>query len=105
MLRLRQVLSRCRYDPLFQSSNAAPVGADVRLSRHQHAYLRDCKRCEKAPTGQQNFATCQRCKRVRYCCKECQRADWPEHKVVCGKRSAPWWGRAPVARRGGQSAA
>ena len=23
------------------------------------------------------------CKRVRYCCAECQHADWPEHKVGC----------------------
>jgi hypothetical protein len=26
-----------------------------------------------------------KCRRVRYCCKECQAADWKEHKKSCGK--------------------
>ena len=26
---------------------------------------------------------CQRCKYVQYCSRECQKAHWPEHKLVC----------------------
>jgi hypothetical protein len=30
---------------------------------------------------------CSRCEMVRYCCKECQRAHWPQHRVECQPRS------------------
>ena len=28
---------------------------------------------------------CTRCRNVNYCSRECQEADWPSHKHVCGK--------------------
>lgn len=28
---------------------------------------------------------CGRCKQTKYCSKECQRKDWPAHKLICGK--------------------
>ncbi|PNH10382.1 SET domain and MYND-type zinc finger protein 6 [Tetrabaena socialis] len=31
---------------------------------------------------------CQGCRRVRYCDRACQRADWPAHKLVCGALAA-----------------
>jgi hypothetical protein len=30
---------------------------------------------------------CVRCKKVYYCGRECQKADWSEHKAVCVKKS------------------
>lgn len=37
-----------------------------------------CKKCEKAAT---NY--CLSCKKVYYCSKECQVADWKAHKAQC----------------------
>ncbi|KIK60521.1 hypothetical protein GYMLUDRAFT_97234 [Collybiopsis luxurians FD-317 M1] len=34
-------------------------------------------------TRRADLRVCSRCKTVRYCSKECQRADWPKHKPVC----------------------
>ncbi|EPQ55146.1 hypothetical protein GLOTRDRAFT_111137 [Gloeophyllum trabeum ATCC 11539] len=31
---------------------------------------------------------CDRCKHVSYCGKECQAADWPNHKRVCKTEAA-----------------
>ncbi|KAI9021367.1 hypothetical protein DFJ74DRAFT_707321 [Hyaloraphidium curvatum] len=42
------------------------------------------------PAGRK-FQVCAKCKMVKYCSVECQRADWPEHKQVCGKQPE-WWG-------------
>lgn len=30
-----------------------------------------------------NFSKCGKCKIMPYCSKECQRRDWPAHKIVC----------------------
>jgi hypothetical protein len=38
-----------------------------------------CKRCRK----QRDCLTCSVCKVAPYCCKLCQKADWPEHKAAC----------------------
>ncbi|KAK8807372.1 hypothetical protein WA158_004131 [Blastocystis sp. Blastoise] len=31
--------------------------------------------------------TCGKCRKVRYCSSECQKKDWPQHKLVCKKES------------------
>jgi MYND finger len=47
-----------------------------------------CKACgsdrRKGSSGaSQALLMCTRCKLVRYCSKECQKADWKEHKAAC----------------------
>lgn len=42
--------------------------------------------CE-AKKGVTPLTFCTGCYLVQYCCKTCQREDWPRHKVICGK---PW---------------
>ena len=37
-----------------------------------------CSKCDKEATGY-----CMCCKTVRYCGRECQRADWAAHELVC----------------------
>ena len=48
--------------------------------------------CAKAGcTSEEASSVCARCQTVRYCSRECQRADWKAHKPVCaaGQRVAP----------------
>ncbi|KAK7534904.1 uncharacterized protein J3D65DRAFT_428085 [Phyllosticta citribraziliensis] len=36
-----------------------------------------------AMCGKQKARQCKRCKGIRYCSNECQKADWPTHKLLC----------------------
>ncbi|KAJ4461392.1 hypothetical protein PAPYR_1952 [Paratrimastix pyriformis] len=38
--------------------------------------------------GPSDFARCGRCRCVRYCGRECQRADWAAHKAFCWKQES-----------------
>jgi hypothetical protein len=38
---------------------------------------------EGCTTPMGNFKKCSKCKKVRYCCRECQVADWKKHKPDC----------------------
>jgi len=44
-----------------------------------------CNVCLKAPTKEKSLLRCSKCKAVRYCGRDCQVADWPKHKLGCGK--------------------
>jgi len=41
-----------------------------------------CKACGKGALGEK-LRCCAKCKRVYYCCKECQVKDWTAHKPDC----------------------
>ena len=46
---------------------------------------RVCKNCGKEASKMQK---CSRCRLVRYCSRDCQLADWKEHKKSCKKAAA-----------------
>ncbi len=40
-------------------------------------------KCGRSEEDGETFNRCSRCKKVYYCGRECQRADWPKHKPTC----------------------
>ena len=53
----------------------------------QQTTVKDCAVCSKttASTGAK-LKSCALCRGVRYCSSECQKADWPNHKLTCSGR-------------------
>jgi len=47
-----------------------------------------CHLCQVRETTTK-FKSCARCGSLRYCSKECQKMDWTEHKITCGKIFEP----------------
>jgi len=47
--------------------------------------LANCKYCHSRENQKKKFKCCGACRMVCYCCKECQDADWTDHKSFCKK--------------------
>lgn len=47
--------------------------------------IRSCANCEKTDIFQDKFLLCGACKNAYYCNQQCQRANWPSHKILCEK--------------------
>ena len=53
--------------------------------KSQPIRMGECFNC-KQPKEQSSLLLCRgRCKLPQYCCRECQAADWSEHKALCSK--------------------
>lgn len=48
--------------------------------------LLSCDHCGKVEKSFHEFKTCQRCNKVEYCSKACQKQAWKLHKKTCGKK-------------------
>jgi hypothetical protein len=70
-------------------SSLAKLQSLARLSNDnydsKYANLKMCRHCDKDETQMDGakLMTCQRCKSVYYCSRECQVADWKSHKQIC----------------------
>ena len=66
----------------FCLENICPANVDERLF---YKYLQKgrCHACLNSPAAGSKLQACSRCKKGCYCNRDCQAADWPEHKTVC----------------------
>ena len=64
------------------------VGDDIEQEFDMTAYCKylkvgKCHHCRASPAPGSKLQACSRCKKGCYCNRDCQAADWPEHKTVC----------------------
>jgi hypothetical protein len=91
----RIVLQRLVGKPEYNGQRARVLSFDERRRRYAVA-LDDCKELSLEPecvvragcaavgcASEDVSSVCGRCQAVRYCSRECQRADWKAHKPAC----------------------
>ena len=59
-----------------------PVNTDLKLIQTLDDFTR-CAQCGKEETKDLKLLSCNNCRIVRYCSKECQVLAWPKHKEMC----------------------
>lgn len=47
--------------------------------------INSCSKCLKENNEAKKFKVCSKCKYAQYCSRECQVADWVDHKQACNK--------------------
>ena len=70
---------RCR-SQLTHDKPGAGVSTQDDETGNQDVLRRECGSCGKAS---ESLKQCTRCRRVSYCDRSCQRADWPRHRSTC----------------------
>ncbi len=55
---------------------------------HTQAHRLTMAQCCGPACAKPASSMCQRCKASAYCSRECQAADWPQHKALCKEPSA-----------------
>ena len=57
------------------------ASTSVAETRDRAEVKRECSSCGEAS---ESLKHCTRCRKVSYCGRSCQQADWPRHKSMCG---------------------
>ena len=72
-------------DPVQQVHMGKPEKPEIHISTPYCKYLQVglCHHCRASPAAGSKLQACGRCKKGCYCNRDCQAADWPEHKTVC----------------------
>ena len=69
------------------ATHARPSSADS-LPEQRMLRLLARWRCATCDRHLRKEKTCDRCRSVSYCSRECQREDWAQHKAACSPQSA-----------------
>ena len=68
---------------------------------HQHLisgeFQEICAVCQKVSPLGKKFSWCSLCQSIKYCSANCQKLDWPTHKIHCQPPSGDHLGRAQLA--------
>ena len=72
---------------VIEGAHARPSSADS-LPEQRMLRLLARWRCATCDRHLRKEKTCDRCRSVSYCSRECQREDWAQHKAACSPRSA-----------------
>ena len=57
--------------------------SDITTAYCKYLKVGMCHHCRASPAPGSKLQACSRCKKGCYCNRDCQAADWPEHKTVC----------------------
>ncbi|KII85956.1 hypothetical protein PLICRDRAFT_56433 [Plicaturopsis crispa FD-325 SS-3] len=68
-----------------KSASVSARGSTSSSSSHTTTPVRDTTRCANCGDGAGQLQSCARCKKVVYCSKTCQMADWKKHKPACSR--------------------
>ena len=69
-------------DESYQANNQASSASDLGSSTSGEVTYY-CYTCGSLPAPGQKLRYCGRCEGTKYCSKQCAKADWGEHKLVC----------------------
>jgi hypothetical protein len=78
---LRDMRSLLRAGRTVTDMRSRPPPPGVCLDSRLDKYL--CGACKRPPALGEKLLKCGRCRAVTYCNKECQKADWSQHKAAC----------------------
>jgi len=95
----------CEVDAVFKHTDRTKSKYAPSLSEGESTYdakgdLRKlCERCclDQRHGSGTKFLYCSDCREVCYCSKPCQVADWPNHKILCSKRTAVKTEKTPAS--------
>ena len=91
-------------DTSYQANNQAS-GASNLGSSTSNEVTYHCYKCGSLPAPGQKLRYCGRCEGTMYCSKQCAKADWGEHKLVCDNtRRAKGVALANLEAQGGRKA-
>ena len=83
----RAAISPCYGLPFVEQLHDSTQFTDVKSNPSQSGEAL-CNTCSKERTASgEELLKCAGCGKVRYCSKECQRADWKSHKGLCKSQS------------------
>jgi len=78
-------LNLFRRDLLDALNDVSPEDIHASMQEQQHSTdeRRVCKKCGSTPPAGDKLRYCGRCEVTTYCSRQCARADWAKHKLVC----------------------